>query len=223
MPGGPPRLPLSSEEGAAAAWPDPASLPPITTGAVRPAVGPRVVIPILAALVIAAGLSVVPWHRDGSGWFTVATYFATHGAVDFGDLYATYLAAPIALMAVLAGFAGALDSRPLRWLQFLLGGAALAIGASFAWRDVPGLLVPLAAVVVLVALGSAVIAFLKRVALRVGAACLLVGCALLHAGVLVTWVAPWLVAYAYLPVVGYVIGAVGAAIGPRYVPADRPL
>ncbi|MGH3647915.1 MAG: hypothetical protein ACRDTM_12165 [Micromonosporaceae bacterium] len=64
-----------------------------------------------------------------------------------------------------------------------------------------------------------VLGFTRRLALHLAAAAYLGAAALLHLGVLATWDAPWLSGMAYLPVLGYLVGAAGAAIGPRYVQA----
>jgi hypothetical protein len=48
-------------------------------------------------------------------------------------------------------------------------------------------------------------------------------CAAVHGGALAFSEVTQLAASAYLPAVGYLIGAAGAFIGPRYVPVNRPL
>jgi hypothetical protein len=72
-------------------------------------------------------------------------------------------------------------------------------------------------------LASGVVAVVKRLPLRICAGAYLVGCAVFHIGTLATWGAPWLSMLAYLPALGYLVGASGAVIGPWYVPEVRPV
>ncbi|MGH3728652.1 MAG: hypothetical protein ACRDTU_07840 [Micromonosporaceae bacterium] len=214
---------FTGDEGVAGAWPELPGLPPIGPTGEEPKPGPRLLIPAGAALVLLAGLLAVPWHVRGDSLFTVAGLISDQRARDIGDMYALYLAIPLGVLGALVGFAGATDTRLLRWLQLgaavlLLGGVGvIGLGVSEALQ--PYLL----GAVALGILASVVLACLKRLPLRVAAAGYLAGGAVVHLGVLASWDAPWLAGLAYLPALGYLVGAAGAAIGPRYVPAFRQL
>ncbi len=220
VPGGPPRLAATGAEGMAGAWPDLPGLPEIGPTVMTPKPGPRMLIPVAAALVIASGFLVLPW-ADGRWYPSIVAIFHKSGARDFGDLYALYFAGSIGLLAVLVGFAGATDQKLLRWLQF--GAALLMLGTvtALGLQATAALRTDLFAVAGVVLLASGIVAVVKRLPLRICAGAFLVGCALVHIGTLATWDAPWLSMSAYLPAFGYLVGACGAVIGPRYVPEVR--
>lgn len=213
--GGPPQLALSTETGAAGAWPDGQGLPPIGPAEQRPTWSWRIGFPAVAALLLAVAYLLLGWSREGQSFFVVSSFFAERGARDFGDFYLLCIAGPTALTAVLAGFAAATDLKPVKLAQLAVGllalGAAVLLGLGERGFLAMLLVWGLAQLLWVVAIG-----FTRRIALRVTAAAYLGGCALLHIGTLVTWDAPWLSGTAYLPVLGYLVGAVGAAIGPRY-------
>ncbi|MGH3714818.1 MAG: hypothetical protein ACRDT4_15350 [Micromonosporaceae bacterium] len=222
-PGGPPQLALSTETGATGAWPtELGGLPPIGPSVTEPKLSLRILMPAAAALLIAVGF-LVPWTERGDGFFSVASVFADRGVRDFGDFYLLCFAGPMALIALLAGFAAGTDLKPVKLVQLGIAVVALGIAALYGLTASPSF-VPLAIGFALVNLLWAIaIGISKRLVLRVTAASYLVVCVLLHAGTLATWDAPWLSGMAYLPVLGYLVGAVGAAIGPRYEQAYRSL
>jgi hypothetical protein len=220
VPGGPPRLAPTGAEGMAGAWPELSGLPEIGPTVMTPKPGVRILIPIVATIVIAAGLLVVPWANEGP-YPSIVAVLHKLGTLDLGDLYALYFAGAIGLLAVLVGFAAATDLKLLRWLQLGLAVPLLGLAVVLGLGSPKALYGYLFAVAGGVLVASVVVAVTKRLPLRICAGAYLVGCAALHVAALATWNAPWLSLPAYLPAVGYLLGACGAVIGPRYVPEIR--
>ena len=221
-PGGPPRLSLSGDDALAGAWPELPGLPQVGLAEEKPALGARILLPIAAALMVIAGLLLVPWTVSGDAYPAVASLLSERELTSFSSWYAVYLAGPLGLFAVLVSFAAATGFRPLQWAQ--LGVAVTTLGAIWLLTGSESGFRPTLIVVTAVGLvWASVIGFARRLALRISAAGFLAACAATHVGALAFSGSESLAGSAYLAALGYLIGAAGAVIGPRYVSVHRPL
>lgn len=198
-------------------WPELRGMPPIGPAVTQPKLGPRILVPVGAALLLAVTFLLVPWSKSGDGFFTVVSFFADQGVRDLGDFYVLCFAGPMGLTGLLTGFAAGTDLKPVKLAQLGIGVLAIGAGGLVAFAQPAGYLPYLMGFAVVNLLWVVAIGLTKRIGVRIAAAAYLGACALLHVAVLATWQAPWLSGAAYLPVLGYLVGAAGAAIGPRYV------
>jgi hypothetical protein len=228
------------------AWPTPP--PPILgtpmgwTGRVRPKASGSVTLPIVGALLVILCLLLLPWVHAGDKWFLLPqiTSNMRGGATGIGAWYVSGWCYPLAFFAILYAFAANLDSPTFRWLHFgfmvpvplFLFGMILIIGNQHSYsvtgKDLGRNSINGEAIVVafgLLALAAVffALAFAKRIVIRVIGGLMMLGYLLIHTAAVIDLLSKKvdLLPFAFAASLGYLLCAVGAFIGPRYIPSLR--
>jgi hypothetical protein len=217
------------------AWPTPP--PPILgtalpwTGRVRPKASASVMLPIFGALLVILCLLVLPWVHAGDKWILLPQITSDiRGGTGIGAWYVSGWCYPLAFFAILYAFAANLDSPAFRWLHFVFivpvalfvvaatVNVAVKHGSSGTSSISDGKVAFTVAVVVLAAVFLA-LAFAKRIAVRVIGGLMMLGYLLIHTAAVADLISKKadLLPFAFAAAVGYLLCAVGAFIGPRYV------
>jgi hypothetical protein len=240
-----------NQPGAYSAWqpPPPAwsSPPPPILGTaipwrVRPKASGSVVLPIAGALLVILCLLLLPWGHGGNKWVLLPEITANipSGARGIGAWYVSGWCYPLAFFAILYAFAANLDSPTFRWLHFgfmvpiplgLFALIALASsqhahninGDDLGRRSINGEAIIVAVGLLALAVAFFALAFAKRLVIRVIGGMMMLGYLLIHTVAVADLLSrkAHLLPFAFAATLGYLLCAVGAFIGPRYVPSAR--
>lgn len=227
------------------AWPAPP--PPILgtalpwTGRVRPKASASVTLPIFGALLVILCLLALPWVHAGDKWILLPQITSDiRGGTGIGAWYVSGWCYPLAFFAILYAFAANLDSPTFRWLHFgfmvpvplfLIAMIAL-IGSQHSYsvtgKDLGKNSINGEAIVVtlgLLALAAVffALAFAKRIVVRVIGGLMMIGYLLIHTAAVADLISKKadLLPFAFAATLGYLLCAIGAFLGPRYVPSLR--
>jgi hypothetical protein len=219
------------------AWPTPP--PPILgttlpwTGRVRPKASASVTLPIIGALLVILCLLLLPWVHAGDKWILLPqiTSHMPSGATGIGAWYVSGWCYPLAFFAILYAFAANLDSPVFRWLHFVfivpvvlfIVAAWVFVGTKHTSGSVSDGKVAFTGAVVVLAVVFFALAFAKRIVIRVIGGLMMLGYLLIHTAAVADLISKKadLLPFAFAATVGYLLCAVGAFVGPRYVASMR--
>jgi hypothetical protein len=207
-------------------------------GRLRPKASGSVALTIVGVVLIAACLLVLPWAEFNSEYFLLPEL--TDNANDangssFGSSYVAGWCYPMAFFASLYAFGASLDSKAWRWVHFgfgavivllLLAGMGTYLLGSTGTRNQNSAAVTIIVFVVITVIYVAAhlgLALLRGVGVRVVGGLLMLLYGTLHTAALIDLIDDGadLLPFAFVATIGYLLCAVGAFIGPKYVPAPR--
>ena len=212
-------------------------------GRLRPKASASVILPIIGSSLVVLCLLALPWVHAGDKWYVLPqiTSKVSSSAGGFGAWYISGWCYPFAFFAILYAFAANLDSPVMRWLHFglmvpvpmlmiilivLIGGQhAHNVHGDDLGRSGVNPEAIMVTVLLLAGLAGAffALAFAKGIAGRIIGGLMMLGYLLIHTVALTDLLSKKadLLPFAFLATIGYLLCALGAFIGPRYVPSMR--
>jgi len=211
-------------------------------GKVRPKASGTVALTIAGAVLVLLCLLLLPWAHTGGQWFLLPkiTAHLPKGGTGIGYWYISGWCYPLAFFAILYAFAANLDSPTFRWLHFgfmvpvplflfamilLIGGqhSYSVTGKDLGRNSINGEAIVVAFGLLALAAVFFALAFARRVVIRVIGGLMMLGYLLIHTVAVVDLLGKKvdLLPFAFAATLGYLLCALGAFLGPRYVPSLR--
>jgi hypothetical protein len=210
-------------------------------GRLRAKASGSVALPIIGSLLVLLCLLALPWVHiqvvDKWEVLPQITGQVQDGTASFGAWYISGWCYPLAFFAILYAFAANLDSPVFRWLHFgfwvpvvlftFVGILVVsrshehnAAGEDLGKSHLKAGAIEWAVLTLIIAVLFFGLAFAKGITGRVLGALMMIGYLLVHTIALIDIMSKHLdlLPFAFAATVGYLLCAIGAIIGPRYVP-----
>jgi hypothetical protein len=214
--------------------------PPPRPPRLRPKASATVALPIVGSALIAACLVILPWvHVEATDDWLVLPQIIDRldgKGEGFGLSYISFVSYPMAFFGILYAFAANLDSVVMRWVHFAfvamigfsvvslalvasLSHSTNAYGEDLGSSGVNARAVFAIVVAVLVTAFFLGLALVRGLAIRVIGGLMLIGYMMVHTVALFDLLDKKveLLPFAFVATIGYLLCAIGAFVGPRYV------